>query len=308
LKVRNFIAALVISSALLASCARQPVDYTPLYGSSPWAPNAVPQYSFGVPAIRHVRSLWESYAQLVDVLNSASSGFIVRLESAQSADTYDAKLRAGAFDFAIVDPYQVLVAEDLGYAVIARTGKSDRISGVIVTAREGDIHRLADLRGRNIAFTYPTALAATLLNAYGLLESGLDVRKQAVVLYTHSPETSLLSVSLKRVDAAAVSLTDWEGFRHDHPQSAAQLTTLWESDHLSGPAVMASGTIPPVHVRSLQAALLQLVSENNGRQALHRAGISGFERADSVSYDDVWDFLQRYQHLLGPLPDKRLAR
>ena len=305
---RNSIAILIACSVSLAGCGHQPAEYTPVYGSSPQSPNTIPQYSFGAPAIRHARSLWDRYALLVGALNRASEGFIVKLESAQTADTYDAKLRAGAFDFAIVDPYQVLVAENLGYAVIARTGKPDRISGVIVTAREGGIHRVAALRGRNIAFTNSTALAATLLNEYGLLENGLNVRKQAVVLYTHSPETSLLSVSLKRVDAAAVSLADWEVFRRDHPQSAGELNVLWRSDDLSGPAVMASGSIPPAHVRSLQAALLQLGSQSSGRDALQRAGISEFERADSLSYDDVWDFLQRYQRALGPLPDRMVAR
>ena len=271
-------------------------------------PNTIPQYSFGVPAIRHARSLWDRYAQLIDSLNRAAAGFVLKMESAQTPDTYDSKLRARVFDFAIVDPYQVLVAENLGYAVIARTGRPDRISGVIVTAHEGDIHRLADLRGRNIAFTNSTALAATLLNEYGLLESGLDVHKRAVVLYTHSPETSLLSVAIKRVDAAAVSLADWEGFRRDHPASAALLHILWQSDDLSGPAVMASGSIPPAHVRSLQAALVQLGAQVNGREALQRAGISEFDPGDSVSYDDVWDFLQRYQRALGPLPDRMVAR
>jgi phosphonate transport system substrate-binding protein len=293
---------------LLEDCGRQPADYTPVYGSSAILPNAIPQYSFGVPAIHHARSLWERYAQLLDALNRASSGFTLKLESAQTPDTYDAKLRAGVFNFAIVDPYQVLVAENLGYAVIARTGKPDRIRGVIITARQGDVHRLSDLRGRNIAFTNFTALAGTLLNEYGLRESGLDVHKQAIVLYTHSPETSLLSVSIKRVDAAAVSLADWEVFQRDHPASAGQLIVLWQSDDLAGPAVMASGSVPPAHVRRLQAALLELASQTSGREALQRADISEFERADSVSYDDVWDFLQRYQRAIGPLPDRMVAR
>ena len=308
MNVCNSIATVVVSSVLLAGCARKPADYAPLYGPSPLMPNTIPQYSFGVPAIRHVRSLWERYAQLVDALNRAGAGFTLKLESGQTPDTYDAKLRSGVFDFAIVDPYQVLIAENLGYAVIARTGKPDRISGVIVVARESDIHRLADLRGRNIAFTNATALAATLLNEYGLLQNGLDVHRQAHVLYTHSPETSLLSVSIKRVDAAAVSLADWEVFRRDRPQSAGQLTLLWLSDDLSGPAVMASGSIPLAHVHSLQAALVRLASQTDGREALHRAGISRFEPGDSVSYDDVWDFLQSYRRALGPLPDRMAAR
>ena len=301
-------AIFITCSVLLAGCARQPADYAPLYGPSPIVPNTIPQYSFGVPAIRHARSLWDRYALLIEALNRGSAGFTLKLESAQTPDTYDAKLRGRVFDFAIVDPYQVLVAENLGYAVIARTGKPDRIRGVIVTARQGDLHRVADLRGRSIAFTNSTALAATLLNEYGLRENGLDVRKQATVLYTHSPETSLLSVSIKRVDAAAVSQADWEGFGRDHPASAAQLTLLWQSDDLSGPAVMASGSVAPAHVQSLRAALTQLGAQPKGLEALHSAGISEFEPGDSVSYDDVWDFLQRYQRTLGPLPDRMVAR
>jgi ABC-type phosphate/phosphonate transport system substrate-binding protein len=308
LNFRNSIAVVLASSVLLAGCARQPADYTPVYGSSPIVPNTIPQYSFGVPAIRHARSLWDRYALLIQALNRASAGFTLKMESAQTPDTYDAKLRGRVFDFAIVDPYQVLVAENLGYAVIARTGKPDRISGVIVTARQGDLHRVADLRGRSIAFTNSTALAATLLNEYGLLENGFDFRRNAVVLYTHSPETSLLSVSIKRVDAAAVSMADWEGFRHDHPASSGQLNVLWQSDDLSGPAVMASGSIPRAHVQILRAALTQLGGQPNGREALQSAGISEFEPGDSVSYDDVWDFLQRYRHSIGPLPDRMVAR
>ena len=299
---------MITCAVLLAGCTRQPADYTPLYGPSPIVLNTIPQYSFGVPAIRHARSLWDHYAQLIEALNRTSAGFTLRMESAQTPDTYDAKLRGRVFDFAIVDPYQVLVAENLGYAVIAHTGKPDRISGVIVTARQGDLHGVADLRGHSIAFTNSTALAATLLIEYGLLQSGLDVRRQAIVFYTHSPETSLLSVSIKRVDVAAVSLADWEGFGRDHPASAAQLAILWRSDNLSGPAVMAAGSIPPTHVQSLRAALTQLGAQPAGREALRSADISEFEPGDSVSYDDVWDFLQRYQRALGPLPDRMVAR
>ena len=308
MNVRISIAALAGAVALLAGCAREAAEYTPLYGPSPIVSNATPQYSFGVPAIRPVRSLWDRYAQLIDALNRSSVGFTLKMESAQTPDTYDAKLRAAVFDFAMVDPYQVLIAENLGYTVIARTGKSDRVSGVVVIARQGDIHRVSDLRGHSIAFTNNTALAATLLNEYGLLENGLDVQKRAVVLFTHSPETSLLSVSIKRVDAAAVSLADWEGFQRNHPASAGQLTVLWRSDDLSGPAVMASGSLPLPHVRSVQTALVQLNAQTSGREALHRAGISRFEPGDSVSYDDVWDFLQRYRRALGPLPDRMVAR
>ncbi|HEV2691244.1 MAG TPA: phosphate/phosphite/phosphonate ABC transporter substrate-binding protein [Bryobacteraceae bacterium] len=303
--VRSSIAAVLAFSFLLGGCkGRQPAADHPAYDRSPVATNAIVQYSLGVPAIRHVRSLWDRYSELTQVLNNSGTGFVLKLESGQTADSYDTKLRGGLFDFAIVDPYQVLVAEDRGYSVIARTGKPDRIRGVIVIARDSEIRGVRDLRTRTIAFTNPTALAATLLNQYDLFESGLDVRKRAVVVYTHSPETSLLSVALNRASAAAVSEADWDEFQQDHPDSAKALSRLRQTEALSGPAVMASPRIPPDHVRRLQAALLQLASEANGRAALERAGISGFRPGNSVSYDDVWDFLQRYKQALGPLPDR----
>ena len=299
----------IVCASLLTDCRTpQPAEYAPLYGTTSAVPNILPRYSFGVPAIRHARSLWDRYARLIATLNSFGLGFELKLESGQTPDTYDAKLRARAFDFAIVDPYQVLVAENLAYTVIARTEPQDRIRGIILVHRDGRIHDVAGLSGRSIAFTNPTALGATLLNQYGLLETGLDVRRHANVLYTHSPETSLLDASLQRVDAAAVSQADWEVFQHDHPESAARLTPLWQSDDLSGPAVMASSSLPRADVRSLQSALTYLRTEARGREALLRAGISGFEPGDSVSYDDVWDFLQRYRRAIGPLPDRTVAR
>lgn len=294
---------------LLVGCnARQQAEYAPVYGSSPIATNLIPRYSFGVPAIRHVRSLWDRYAGLIQALNGSQTGFVLKMESGQTPDRYDAKIRDGVFDFAIVDPYQVLVAETRGYRVIARTGKLDRIRGVIVVRRDSGIHQPRELAGHTITFTNPTAVAATLLNEYGLFESGVDVRKRAMVVYTHSPETSLLDVVLKRADAAAVSFADWEVFRQDHAEPASLLASLWQSDDLSGPAVMALRALPVAHVRTLQAALLDLNSRESGREALRKAGISEFQRGDTASFDDVWEFLQRYQRALGPLPDRMIPR
>ena len=305
----RFLTPFVIACALVTGCkTRQPAEYTPLYGAAPPVPDTIPRYSLGVPAIRHARSLWDRYAQLVTTLNKDALGFELKLESGQTPDAYDARLRKGAFDFAIVDSYQVLVAENLGYSVIARTEPQDRVRGIILVHRDAGIPDVAALRGRTIAFTNPTALAATLLNLYGLRETGLDVRRSANVRYTHSPETSLLNASLKRVDAAAVSIADWEIFQHDHAGDAAQLATLWQSDDLSGPAVMASNSVPRAHVHSLQSALTYLRAQTRGREALLRAGIAGFEAGNSVSYDDVWDFLQRYRRTIGPLPDRMVAR
>jgi phosphonate transport system substrate-binding protein len=300
---------IVLVGLALSECNnRTHSSYMPAYSRFPAAVDTVPQYALGVPAIRRARSLWDRYAPLIKALNGSGTAFILRMESGQTVDAYDAKLRSGVLNFAIVDAYQVLMAEERGYTVIARTGKLDRIRGLIVTSLDSGIHEVRELQGRTIAFTNPTALAATLLNQYQLFENGLDAGKQATALYTHSPESSLLNVAVNRAEAAAVSESDWEEFRRDHPDRARGLVVLQTTDDLSGPAVMASSSIPLEDVQSLQMALVRLGSTEAGRAALMRAGISGFQLGSSASYDDVWEFLERYRRTLGPLPDRPVSR
>jgi len=302
--VRPGLRVVLAAWVLLTACSRKPGQYTPQYAAAQPEPGAIPRYSFGVPPIRHVRSLWDRYSRLIQVLNISGTRFTLKLESAQTPDAYDLKLRQGVLAFAIVDPYQVLVAEHLGYTVIARTGRADRIQGVMIVARASGIHRVRDLQGRTIAFTNPTALAATLLNQYDLFESGLRIAVRSTIRYTHSPETSLLNVALGQADAAGVSASDWEDFQRDNTDAAAKLAVLRRTDTLSGPAVMASHAVSSSDVRGLQESLVRLSASADGRTALERAGVSAFLPGDSVSYDDVWDFLQRYQQVLGPLPDR----
>lgn len=288
----------VLIAALAAACRMHPqAAYSPEYGKSP-AVARTARYSFGVPPIGTDRSTWERYSPLVSQLNASNLGFELRLESGQTVDGYEAKLTAERLDFAIVDPVQVLAAEQKNYQVIARAGALDRVRGVIVVRHDSRIESAAALQGKVIAFAAPDDLA-TMLCQYRLAQAGVNVRRNASPLYTHASDSALLTVFLHRAAAAGVSEEDWTDYRNTQPGRGKELVERFRTDDLPGPAVMCRHSIPLEHKRALQRELLRLRATAKGRAALFAASLSDFVAAESASYDEVWEFLSAYRRIFG---------
>jgi ABC-type phosphate/phosphonate transport system substrate-binding protein len=289
----------VVIAALVAACRIHPqAAYAPEYGKSPAVARTAARHSFGVPPIGSARSTWERYSPLVSELNASDLGFELRLESGQTVDGYEARLTGERLDFAIVDPVQVLAAEQKKYQVIARAGTLDRVRGVIVVHRDSHIASAKALRGKVIAFASPGDLA-TLLCQYRLAQAGVNVRRNASPLYTHAGNSALLTVFLRRAAAAGVSAEDWTDYRKTQPSRGNELVERFRTDDLPGPAVMCRDSIPIERQRALQRGLLRLRATAKGRAALFSAGLSGFVAAESASYDEVWEFLGAYRRIFG---------
>ena len=293
------IAAALIVLCLMPACRTDPRrSYAPEYGRSPAFANAIQRYSFGVPPIGSARSTWSRFSPLISALNASKLGFELRLESGQTVDAYQVKVLTSRLDFAIVYPVQVLTAEERGYQVIARVGARDRIRGVIIVRRDSNVMRPAALRGKTIAFSAPDDLA-TMLCQFRLLQSGLNIRKNAAPLYPHSSDSALLNVFLHRAAAAGVSEEDWKDHRNRQPEREKQLVEALRTDDLPGPAVMSLHSVPVEHQRAVQRELLRLSATVNGRATLFSADISDFAAAESASYDEVWEFVRAYHRAFG---------
>ena len=260
-------------------------------------------YSFGIPPVGTIRSLWNRYSRLISAINGSGAAPPVKLESALTVEAFDRKIVAVSLDFAIVDSAKVLMAEQCGYNVIARSSSGDRIRGMVIVALKAPVRRVADLRGRTIAFASRDDLAGTMLNKLELLDRGVDVRKRMEAMYVHSAESALMNVFLGRVDAAAVAEKDWLEYAAAVPDDADDLRVLMRTSDLSGPAVMASSSVPQDDAVRLRRVLAQLGASESGRSALKRARLSGFAAAEGASYDDVWEFLVRYRAKFGQIQD-----
>jgi phosphonate transport system substrate-binding protein len=199
----------------------------------------------------------------------------------------------------------VLPAERLHYRVFARTGARDRIAGIIVVRRSAGITRIRDLAGRTLCFSRPDALASAMLVRRWLWESSFALREARRIIYAGSQESAVLQVYLGNADAAGVSRDGWAAFAAQYPHALPELETKWQTNGLSGPAVMAHSRISREHVQQMLSALTSLIEAPLGRSALLSAGVSEFRPGESASYDDVWEFVTDYRRLFGP-PERAL--
>lgn len=290
---------LLAAEACQKSSAR---DYRPEFSATASAPSNIPEYRFGVQPMHTSRRLIERYGGLLDALNASAAGFHLKLVSAQTEASYDARLRRSEFDLCIIEPHRILDAEPLGYRTIARSGARDRIAGVIIVRRDSGITRVSDLKGKTIAFPSPTALASTMLVRMFLWEAGFHPDALATSKYVGTQESALREVATGDADAAGVSRDGWLQYVDEDPDLADRLTPKWTTEELPGAAVMVRGQLPPEHVRELQRAFVQLKNCTAGRLALERAGFREFRYGEDASYDELWEFLGNYGRVFRMKP------
>jgi hypothetical protein len=291
----------VVICTILIGCRNEPLkDFHPILATSAAAASTGVEYRLGVPPMRPTRALWARYSPVVDDINSQIPEFQLRLESALTPGAYDNKLQNAELDIALVEPHRVLDFEVLGYRVFARTGRGDRISGVLVVTTGGTIRRIKDLAGRTMSLSSRIALASSLVIA-DLKESGLDAAK-VNISSVENEESALMNVFAGEADAAGVSRAAWERYRLERPESAEHLRVLRRTQDLPGVAVMAHKRIPKAHIQQLAKALVLLADCEAGRAALERAGFTEFRYGESASYDDLWEFFVKYRRMFGSGP------
>jgi ABC-type phosphate/phosphonate transport system substrate-binding protein len=292
---RSYARLFAIFALLSFACGRQGRDgkAAPEAGETPplTAVAREPVYSFGVPPMRPVRSMWRLHAPWVSSIGRAT-GLNLRLESAQTFPSYVAKLRGGALDFALADPYQILAAEDWGYTAIAKAGSRSRIASCVLVKR-GAFRRPRDLRGKVVALPSGAEFASVLLSRCLLSQIGLDLERNAHPLYTPSAASAISNLAVGRADAAAVAKSEWQHYQADRHDAAAELIVLAQSDDISGPGIIAARTTPKDVAAAVRAALISARADHDG--------VFDFVRADSVSYDDAWEVVNEYSRRFGPV-------
>jgi ABC-type phosphate/phosphonate transport system substrate-binding protein len=258
--------------------------------------------------MQEARLLWSRWHSLIDELNARVTRSYLRLESALTDPTYEARVRAGEFDIVLVEPHRVLEYETFGYRVFARVAAEDRIGGVIVTRADNAVRSPQRLAGKTIAFSSADALASAMLVRHWFREeTGRDLTRVCTVLYAGSESSALKALAVGDVQAAGVSRAEWEHFRVRYPHWSRVLQGQWYTETLSGPALMAHDRISRDDVGEIRSALTGLAATPTGREAVNRTGYHGFRAAAGASYDDVWEFVHNYRRIFRRPPGRRGA-
>lgn len=282
-----------LAALLTVGCGKQQTaTYQPTFSTR--GVDAPREYIVGIVPLHNPKRLVEVYGPIVDRLNSSIPQAHFRLEASRNYEEFEKKLYGRYFDFAMPNPYEAVRALNSGHHVFGKMGNDELFRGIILVRKDSGIRKVTDLKGKKVAFSAPTALAATMMPQYYLHTHGLDVNRDIESLYVGSQESSIINVLRGHVAAGATWSVPWRIFQQDNPGMAAQLQVKWQTDTLPNNAWVVRDDVPPTLAEKVSRVLVGLNGTPEGRAILKKVGITRFEYATAETYQPVRQYLKDF--------------
>lgn len=259
------------------------------------------EYILGVHPLHNPERLYEIFGPLTDYLNEKIPEATFKLEASRNYASYDKKLYAGKFEFALPNPYQTINSLRYGYHVFGKMGDDHKFRGIILVRKDSGIKKVTDLKGAVVSFPAPTALAATMMPQYYLQMHGIDVMKDIDIRYVGSQESSVMNVYLGNVAAAATWPAPWNLLSTERLELAAEVYPIWQTKPLVNNGLVVRDDVPPDLVAKVSKVLFSLHEHDQGVKILSAMDLSRFEEADNYTYKPVAVFLDKFQQSVRPL-------
>lgn len=279
---------------LAAGCGRESQSTGPQYETTP-DHRGLPVYSFAVHPLHNPTKLLEAYQPLMDYLNAKLKDARLTLQASRDYGVFEDKYQNRKLDFLLPNPWQTIQAMKAGYHVIAMAGEPSDFKGIIVVRKDSNISRPADLKGKAVSYPAPTALAACIMPQYFLHQNGININRDIENRYVGSQESSMMNVYLRNTAAGATWPPPWRSFQREHPQEAADLKVLWETEPLINNSVMARDDVPAEMRERIRTLLTGLRETAEGKAILACMETARFIRADDKDYDVVRAYGARFE-------------
>lgn len=259
-------------------------------------------YTFAVHPLHNPKRLFGIYQPLIDIINNRVSGFSLKLVASRDYAAFEQKLYAGRFHLALPNPLQTLISLKHGYHVVGKMGDDFMFRGIIVMRRDANVLTVEDLKGCDLSFPAPTALAATMMPKYYLQTLGLNLSDNKLH-YVGSQESAIMNVYMGKTLAAGTWPLPWELLLKARPELGEALEVKWLTSPLVNNGLVARNDIPDQHVVQVLQVFLDLHNHAAGRKILEGIHISRFDAASDATYLPVQKFLENYERLF---PDEKL--
>lgn len=283
----------VLFSLAACSDAENPL-YKPQYTANP--PAGPTHFIFAPHPLMTPQKLAEVYGALVDQLNQrlARDRITLKLEASSSYAAFNEKLRGRKVHFALPNPYQTVLSQNYGYRIFGKADRDEDFRGIILLRRDFPLASPQGLRGATVAFSAPTALAATMMPELFFKENGLDPRRDIVQLFTGAHDSAIISACLGSAAAACTWPRAWELFQKDYPQEARLLTVRWRTPTLPDNGLVVLDSVPEHVRRKVAQAFFQLHESPESRRIVLLSGTARYIPADNATYAPVHAFIARY--------------
>ena len=251
-----------------------------LFSSLALAESDEKSYTFGiVPQFdaRRIHSIWRP---ILDELQQRT-GLKFSLRGASSIPVFEQEFAKGDFDFAYMNPYHILVAnQKQGYLPLVRDiGR--KLYGIVVVRKDSPINKVEDLDDKQVAFPAPNALGASLLPRSAFINTyHIDIKPKYVSTHT----SVYLNVVMGEVAAGGgVQKT----LSQQRPEVRDALRVLYETPRVSPHPVSAHSRVDKKTRLQVKQALLDMGSTEKGKALLAKIPMKKIGPADIKDYAPI---------------------
>ncbi|BDR20060.1 phosphate ABC transporter substrate-binding protein [Vibrio sp. STUT-A16] len=245
-----------------------------------WSPSVVAQPSivFGVVPQQSATKLVQQWQPLLQRWGDLA-GVEIKFATARDIPTFEARLMAGAYDIAYMNPYHfTLVNQNPGYTALSRA-KNKRITGIIV-ARRGKSVSLDELQDKTIAFPAPRAFAASIITQSELARKGIKFTPK----YVGSHDSVYLGV-LKGLYIAGGGVK--RTFESLPSEIKDQLSIIYTTAGYTPHAIAVSNNVDEEITLALRKAISQLNDDPKAQESFTLLNIDGLQLAQDQDWQDV---------------------
>jgi phosphonate transport system substrate-binding protein len=236
-------------------------------------------YTFGVVPQQSASQLARLWVPLLRSLGQRA-GLDIQFRTAPDIPEFERRLAAGEYDFAYMNPYHYTVfSQRPGYRAFAKA-RGQLLKGILVVAKDSPIHEPRELAGATLAFPAPAAFAASVLTRAYLAQEGISF----VPAFVSSHDSVYLGVAKGLYPAGGGVVRTFESLA---PEVRDQLRILWTTKGYTPHAFAAHPRVPPDVVERLNAAMLAIGQDDEGRALLEPLSLPGLERAEDSDWNDV---------------------
>ena len=298
---RNFFSTLLL---VLVGCGTAWAD-------AAYQPSGVSEkkdtYTFAIHPYAPPQELFETYDLILRYLESKIPGVRFQFEASKNYADFESKLAAQRVHFAMPNPYQTVLSLKYGYRVIAKMTPDDDFRGVLVTRADSKLNTLADLRGKTLCFPSATAVAATMLPLLYLHDHGVNIKQDLKIQYVGSQFSSIFNAYSEGAAACGTSTRFWRGWSRENPDKAKKMKVLFTTAPLPHNSIVAQSGVPARVAQQVALALAGIDRDPAVDQRQFKMDQAHFELANDATYNQMSDFLKRYDQTIG-LPESMNAQ
>ena len=237
-------------------------------------------YSVGVVPQFESRRIAEIWMPVLEELEKIS-GLRLKLQASPSIPEFEKQFEAGMFDFAYMNPYHAIIANQLqGYIPLVRDSER-QLYGIIVVRNDSPMQSVADLNGAIVAFPAPNALGAALIPRTEF------ARKHHIKIDEHYVK-SHSSVYLNVILGKAAAGGGVQKTLSQQPEKIRkQLRVLYETTRVPPHPIAAHPRVSRVAKDKLRDAFVELGNNQSGKVLLSKIPIKKVGIASLGDYDSL---------------------